>query len=327
MPRLLALVALFTLVASDHSSVRAQSVPSSSAARPAVEEIVASASKQVTVYLDTFRNLISQETKTLERFSKDGDLKRSRRIISTFIVYQSSRNENNIAEYRNVISVDGRPAGNPDERARDFFERLLKSQDAASELRRIENESSRYDDDLSVSGMTLFQGVALFEHIRPVMTFRLRGTEIVDGSESFVVEYEQTKPSPYITTDERQIPADGKTPVIYDIDLDFRDGGANGRLRGTLWIDAGSYQIRRERREFSVQPERSARRMPVAENVFEYQNSDFGILTPRRISVTAFRLNAKGELSAKENRVVLEYGKFTRPDVEVGSPEIRNPGY
>ncbi|MFN6964052.1 MAG: hypothetical protein ACK4S4_09840 [Pyrinomonadaceae bacterium] len=286
------------------------------------DEIVSRAADQVPVYLDKFRNLMSRETKTIESFAKNGELKRRRRVESTFLIYQSTRDEGLFAEYRNVVAVDGKPLEGADKRAADLFDRVRKAETSAAELRRLEDEGSRFDGDLSVTGMTFFQGVALFGHIRPSMEFRLKGTAAIDGSQTFVVDYLQTAPSPYVTTDPRRLPRDGKTPVIYDLD---HDGLIDGRLRGTLWIDAATFQIRRELREFAVQTPGASAPVTAARDSFEYVASEFGILTPRKIVVTTFRIDAKKGASREDERITMEYERFTRPDVEVRSSDVRSP--
>jgi hypothetical protein len=287
-----------------------------------VDDVINRASAQVPNYLSTFRNLISQETKTFTRYSKDGDVKKTKTIISTFIVYPSTKDENRIAEYRNVLSVDGKPVGNPEGRAKDFFERVVRSENSQAELRKIEDESSRFDE-ISVSGLTLFEGLPLLEHLRPNFSFRMAGMEKIDGYDTYRVDYEQVRASPYISIVESTVPSDGKMPVIYELESGTK-GPANERLRGTLWIDANTFQIRREKRQMTIQPENLARRVVTADNEFEYQNSDFGILTPRRIEFTSYRIDRKNEASVKEDSITLIYEKFTRADVEVKSSEIKN---
>jgi hypothetical protein len=287
-----------------------------------VDEAIDRAAIQVPNYLSTFRNLISQETKTFTRYSKDGDVKKTKKVVSTFIVYPSAKDENRIAEYRNVISVDGKPVGNPEGRAKDFFERVVKSESSQAELRKIEDESSRYDE-IAVNGLALFEGVPLLEHLRQYFSFKLNGTEKIDGYNAYRIDYEQVRASPYISINESTVPSDGKMPVIYELESGV-SGPANERLRGTLWIDAITFQIRREKRQMTIRPENFARRVVAADNEFEYQNSDFGILTPRRITYTSYRIDRKNDTSVKEDSITLEYEKFTRPDVEVKSSEVKS---
>ncbi|MEP7075872.1 MAG: hypothetical protein ABI878_08675, partial [Acidobacteriota bacterium] len=118
-------------------------------------------------------------------------------------------------------------------------------------------------------------------------------------------------------------PNSGKSGFDYEIDTDSNKE-LNGRLRGTLWIDVSTFQIRGEHRELTVQPDGVGKPMPVIVNDFEFQSSDFGILTPKRITHIQSRLMDKGQEAAKEIRLTLDYANFSRPDVEVKSSEVKN---
>ena len=74
----------------------------------------------------------------------------------------------------------------------------------------------------------------------------------------------------------------------------------------------------------TVQPEGFSRPVVGVSNEFEYQNSEFGILTAKRITYTTYRIDSKNGTSMPEDRAVLEYEKFTRPDVEVKSSEVKH---
>src|SRR5687767_15086830 len=113
----------------------------------AVDEIVRRAAEQTPVYVDAFKNLLSEETKTFEIYDRDGNVRKRRVVRSTFIVYQLSKDEKRIVEYRNVTAVDGKPLSQIDARAEEFFEKLVKVESSAKELERIESESQRYDEE------------------------------------------------------------------------------------------------------------------------------------------------------------------------------------
>src|SRR5688572_21859948 len=183
---------------------------------PTVDEIVRRAAEQTPVYVEAFKNLLSEETKTFEIYDRDGNVRKRRVVGSTFIVYQLSKDEKRIVEYRNVTAVDGKPLSQIDARAEEFFEKLVKVESSAKELERIESESQRYDEELYISNLTLFQAVALGENVRKYFDFTLKGKENIDGKEVYVVEYRQSRASPSITI--------GATPGIgsalnYDVEL------------------------------------------------------------------------------------------------------------
>src|SRR5215210_4006162 len=68
---------------------------------PTLQEIIDKAEAQTRVYVETFKNLLSEERKTFEIYDKRGEVKKRRSVVSTFIVYPLSKDENQITEFRN----------------------------------------------------------------------------------------------------------------------------------------------------------------------------------------------------------------------------------
>lgn len=287
-----------------------------------VDEVLRRADEQRKIYLEEFKNLLSEETKTFEIYDKKGDVKKRRTVKSTFIVYQLSKGDGQVAEYRNIVAVDGKPLGETDKRALDFFEKVAQAESANNELAKLHDESTRFDQEILVNGFTLFQSVALAEKLRPFFEFKLEGREMIDGAEVFVVSYRQIKQSPFIVVNSKKL-SSGVTPSLkYDVDLE-NDVDFMERLSGKFWIDALSFQVWREQRLITLRPDNFAAPVTFSEDVFEYQKSDFGILTPKKISHTQYELKKKERVSIKDGRVVFEYEKFTKPDVEVKSSEVK----
>jgi len=285
-------------------------------------EILDKAVGQTRIYLDTFKNLLSSETKTFEVYDKRGEVKKRRVVTSSFIVYQLSKDENRIAEYRNVLSVDGKTLDQTDTRAQDFFERVAKAESSGKELAEIEKESLRYDEELQLNGVTLFQALALAKNLRPLFEFTLEGKQIMNGAEVYVISYRQTRGSPDITlnSDENK-PSDGIV-LHFEVDVDG-DPVLNERMRGKFMIDAATFRLWREEREITVQPAGFDAPLAAVREDFDFQNSDFGMLVPKKITHTHYRIKTKEKLAVKEVQVTFEYSKFTRPDVEVKGAEIK----
>ena len=283
---------------------------------PTLPEILDKADGQTRIYLETFKNLLSEETKTFEIYDKRGEVKKRRSVVSTFIVYPLSKDENQITEFRSVISVDGKALEKTDQRAQEFFEQIVKVESSKKELERLQKESSRYDQDIYISGLTLFQSIALSRDLRSLFEFNIESTEQIDGSEVFLVAYRQTKQSPYITINSEAERDGGKLTQNFDVEID-KKVDLNERMRGKLWIDADTFQIRREQREMTIQPEGFTSPLIVVEDNFEFQNSDFGILTPKKVTHLQNRVKIKDKTAIKEIKVVFDYEKFTKPDVEV----------
>lgn len=286
---------------------------------PSIETLLSGAAEQRNTYINEFKNLLSQETKTFEIYDKSGGPKKRRTVVSTFIVYQSPIN-NGIGEFRNVISVDGRRVENADKRAQDFFVEIAKLERSNREWERIEKEGSRFDETITINGMTLFQAVVLADNIRPAFDFKIDGTEALHGRQVYVVSYKQTRDGKYISMDPDRMVADGKPELVYDVDVD-RDAVA--RVNGRFWIDGETFQIRKEERLVTVAYAASPPTVAV-ETILEYQNSSFAILTPKRIVFTQYRSAKKGRDAVKELAVTFEYENFTKPDVEVKASEVKN---
>ena len=285
------------------------------------EEIVKKADLQRLAYAAEFKNLLSEETKTFEEFGKKGEPKKQRIVKSIFVIYQLSKDENQIAEYRNVVTVDGKAVEKTEQRAQDFFERIAGVESTQKELQRIQDESSRFDGETSIEGFTLFQSAPLAENLRPFFEFTLEGQELIDGKTVHRVSYRQVRDSPFILVNSKNDGEKGKLTLNYSGEVKGSEN-INQRLNGKLWIDAETFQTRREVRVLSIKPRDIETPMILAENLFEYQNSDFSILTPKKITYTEYRIN-KNQPAAKRVRVTFDYENFTKPDVDVNSSEVK----
>lgn len=292
-----------------------------------LDMILANAANQTVNYREEFKNLLGEETKTFESFDKNGKSKKQTVIESNFIVYQSLKDETQVTEYRNVVKVDGKNVGDSEKRTTNLFENLSKSTSAQSELEDIQKESSRYDKTLDINGFTLFQVPVLAEHIRPFFDFRLDGQESIDGSDVYVVFYQQKSKSPFVIFNEDQ-PKPAKLFISFDANLPKSIDEPNALLRGKIWIDKQTFQIRRERRELMIQPAEVTNPLVVNETELEYQPSEVGILTPKRIVFTDYNVKSKDKgksiSTVLGNKATFVYTKFTKSDVEVKSGEVKN---
>ena len=293
-----------------------------------LETILKNANAQTLNYREEFKNLLSEETKTFETFDKNGNLKKRTVIESNFIVYQSAKVQNYVTEYRYVFKVDGKLVGDSEERTTELFEKIAKSDTAEQELARIQKESSRYDKTLDIIGLTVFQTPILADYSRPFFDFKLAGRETNGGREVFVVEFRQTKRSPYILIDEKN-PDTAKYGLTYNLDLPDSIKKSDVLLRGKLWIDAETFQLLREERDLTLQTENSPTPLFLLRNEFEYQPSDFKIFVPKRIALTYYELKSKDkgrQISTVLNtKATFEYAKFSKSEVEVKSNEVNSP--
>jgi hypothetical protein len=320
---------IFSLLFLAAVSVFGQRTPPDSSPTPvSIETIISQAEQQTANYRETFNNLLAQETKIFEEFGKNGEAKEHRVIESNFIVYQSIIDPTIISEYRNVVRVDGKEVSDNEQRTQDFFEKVLKSTTADKELQRIQNESNRYDKTLNISGLTLYQAPILLPHIRAAFSFEITGQDIVNGVEVYIISYTQKAKSPFVIFNDKQ-PKPRELWINFDFDLPGSIKDSNVFLRGIFWIDKQTFQIRREQREVVFQPNNSAGQFVAMKADFEYQKSEFGVLTPKKITLSDFDIKAKDKgreiTTTLDSRATFEYTKFSKSDVEVKSNEINTP--
>ncbi|MCY7375810.1 MAG: hypothetical protein LH472_07540 [Pyrinomonadaceae bacterium] len=290
-----------------------------------LEKVLDEAERQIVVYQETFRDLLATETKTFEEFDKNGELDGETIIESIFLVYQSAKDDKVSSELRNVVKVNNKLVPDSQARADRFLAELQKTKTLEKELEKIQNEGLRYDKTLIIVGFTLFEGIVLADNLRPVFDFKLVSTENYQGSEVFVVSYQQTKKSPFITIDEKQ-----SKDVGVNADFDINLPGALKKnekfLRGKLWIDAKTFQIRREERQIIVQT--NAAPLVAQETVFEYVPSEFGIQVPKKITFldnNLKKISKDDNFSAvKDTKVTFDYSKFKKTNVEVQISDDEN---
>lgn len=301
-----------------------QILPSPFPTPVSLETILAEAEKQTVRYKENFSNLLAEEIKTFEDYGKNGELKDTRRVESNFLVYQSAKNPGGIVEYRNVTKVDGKPIGNSEKRAEDFFNDVLRSDSAEKELEKIQRESTRYDKNLEIRGLTLNQAPILAEHIRRAFDFAIVNEEIYNDRQVYVINYLQKASSPYIIFNDDNTKPE-KLRISYQLDLPKSLRNLQPLLHGTLWIDKETFQVLQEWRDVVLPTNNGSKPIPVMEMTFEYQISELGVLTPKKITLTDnnIRVDKNGNYSlVKDNKATFEYTKFTRSDVEVKSGEV-----
>jgi len=282
-----------------------------------LETILTEAEKQVENYQETFKDLLAIEKKTFEKYGKKGDLKDETVIESNFFVYQSSKDAKTSTELRNVLKVDEKLVPDSQARADRFLGELQKTTTAKKELEKIQEEGGRYDKTIEISGMTLFEAITLADNLRPFFDFKLLGSENYEGRDVYVVAYQQTKKSPFITVNEKKTKEQGRF-ADFDVSLPGSLKKSDAFLRGKLWIDAQTFQIWREERQLAVQ---TAQPIVVQETIFEYQQSEYGILVPKKITLTdnsIKKTNKDNEFAALKNtRVIFDYSKFRKTNVEI----------
>ena len=295
---LIALVALFSVIGQGQTP------------QMPIEEIINNASQQATNYSEAFKNLLAEEVKVFETFDKNGKGKIKRTVVSTFIVYGLQNADGQIVEFRNVTTVDGKPVGGTDDRAQSFFEKIAAAGNSARERQQLADESLRFDPDIRIIGVTLFQAVPLTEKVRPALEFTRLPDGRLGGRRVSVVGYQQVRKTPEIEINTKTSEGTGDAAMNFFLDLKLEPPGTE-RLRGTFWIDAETFQTRREIREITAQPANFATPVVVSRTEFNYTDSLFEMLTPSTIVYTDYDLDRRKMASFADLRVTFTYSKFS----------------
>ena len=277
-----------------------------------IDKVLVEARKQTIAYREAFANLVGDELKTCVRFNGRGEIKKRSTVRSELLVYQSGKS-NGSAELRVVFEVDGKPVPDAKRRSEKLLEELSKTTTSITELDKLQRESTRYDKSTNIYGVTLNQATVLSPNLRGAIRFETAGTDLIDGRPVFVVKYLQTRPDPLIAFNPSR---ETGAYITINTNLPKQTSPDQLRLRGTLWVDRDTYQIRREVRDVIIDTDGS---QPLLSSLLDYTVSDFGILLPKRI---AFVFN---DVERKDGRLTVtskitadfEYSKFRRTNVEI----------
>jgi Sec-independent protein translocase protein TatA len=280
-----------------------------------LKELLRRAGLGMSEYKTRFKDLTAEEEQKIEEYDAQGKLEKQRRIASDLVIYQSQLDPTQMVEYRDVKSVDGVAIKKREARLVSLLNRSARADSVKKELDRIYRESRRYDLGHSFYGMTLNQGLPLDEKAREAFQFTPAGREQVNGQDAIVVEYQQVAQTPHFTSDLKSLPAPLK--------------GAEAFYRGRLWLDAGTAQLRREVREFTLRLPSLSQPLVMYRFDLDYADSRFGFLTPRRIAVTIYSRGRTGADKKPElllgGKVTFEYGAFRRFDVGVPDDSLNPP--
>lgn len=294
-----------------------QTMPTPSPTPASLDTILNEAAKQSLIYRETFRDLLATETKTFEKYEKDGSLDDTTKIESNFFVYQSSKDGKTSSELRNVTKVDDKLVPDSQTRADRFLGELQKAKTVEKELEKIQDESLRYDKSFVISGLTLYEAIPLMENMRPFFDFSFGGTENYQGRNVYVVNYRQRRKSPFITVNEKRSKEPG-LKADFDVNLPGSLKKTDKFLQGKFWIDAQTFQLVREERQIAVQ---TATPFVAQETVFEYEPSQYEIYVPKKIVFTDYTVKKGSDknnfTTVKNAQVTFNYSEFKRTNVDI----------
>ncbi|MBX7169957.1 MAG: hypothetical protein K1X72_03295 [Pyrinomonadaceae bacterium] len=287
-----------------------------------LSQILEKADQQRQIYEETFKNIFAEERKTFQTFDKNGGLKQMQQVESNFLVYQSNKNAEVITEYRNVTKFDGKKLLPDETNSEKFFKDLLQSNSVNEELTKIKFQSSKYDGDLMVSDLTLRQTPVLAEHIRPYFDFKIIGFE----NNQYLIQYQQIRKSPFVLVNDSES-TETRLTMDFGVALPKSFRETNARVRGKLWIDAKTFQICREERELTIQPENTPNPLVVFQVDFEFGKENLAIMVPKKITLVSYllKLQKKNLIAVKDAELNFEYSDFSSLDVNVKSSGMLEP--
>lgn len=289
------------------------------AQEPQLTRLLETAEKSTRKYIESFKNLIAEETKTIETFKKDQSLDEKRVVKSNFIVYQLQKGER-VSEFRTVYEFNGRKITQTDEQIVKFFEKLAKSDNANEEFKKLRKESVRFDGNFIVWGMTLRKDFLLLPQVREIFDYKIVGKETFNERSVYVVEYRQKEYSPYILVNPTKL--EGRKDGVgfqFDSILSSKLLPTNPRLDGVMWLDAENGEMWKNKYEVSIHSAILDKPIITNESSYEYQPSRFGIAVPKIITLTNYRtFGAPGKdlTVSKFATAVLTYTNFSELNSE-----------
>lgn len=297
------------------------------AQNPPLENLLEMAEKSTKKYIESFKNLIAEETKTIETYQKNQTIDEKRVIKSNFIVYQLQKGER-VSEFRTVLEYNERKVSQSDEQIVKFFEKLAQSADAREEFSKLRKESVRFDGDFIVWGMTLRKDFLLQPQVREIFDYKILGREKFYDRDVFIVEYRQKEYSPYILVNplKTEVRQDGNS-FRFDTILSEKLLPTNPRLNGVMRLDAANGEMWKNEYQVVIQPEILDKPLITNESFYEYQPSPFGIAVPKKITITSYRTfgtPGKDLTVAKFATTVLVYSNFSQLNSEAKDYKVDN---
>ena len=301
----------WTLLLTSFASANGQKLSDSE-----LQTFLRTATEKTSEYSNVFKNLTVEEIKTFEIFDKDGKTKSRKKIVSDLIVYEPETGEGKLGEFRNVREVGGRIIKESEKRTVKIFSELANAKSFAEELKKLNKESSRYDENLSLYGVTFSQFVPLASSLISSFRFEEIGRENIEGKEALILKFQQTSINPDINM---KIDA----PDFFEISNTF--------YRGTVWLDLNNRRILRLITELTAESAKFIEPFVTLRQEYYYQPGDFEIYLPRKIVSENFTPQAdkvvklqlktgKAKLLPQlQTRLIMEYKNFSKFNVTVKS--------
>jgi VWFA-related protein len=264
------------------------------------------ASREVERYVQAFTDLTADEMRVMRSFDEHGFAVKERSIQSVLVIYRLRNAPKSVAEYREVVSVDGHEIKGHASRAAKLWRELAEAHSPEEEVKRIRSDSERYDIGVDETGFTLYEGLPLRMQCVGDFLFHEVRRETENGHPVRVFEYRQLRPCGI---------------VAYHFSLPNQFGDAPLLHAGKMTLDAQTGQVVREDRNVYV-GSLSKQAPRVAHLVMDYSESRFGIRVPNKIFIETFLPGSAIDRASFDfrlhARMVQTYGPFSRFEVSIG---------
>jgi hypothetical protein len=242
----------------------------------------------------------------MRSFDEHGFAVKERTIQSVLVIYRLRNDKKSVAEFREVVSVDGHAVKGHGTRAAKLWRELAEAHSPEEEVERIRSDSERYDIGINETGFTLYEGLPLRSQCEGDFGFREVRREMANGHPVRVFAYRQIHPCGIVT---------------YHFLLPDQFADAPLLDTGEMALDAETGQVVREERNVYVG--NSGKHLPRAAHlVMDYAESRFSIRVPKNIVIETFLPgNAidRTQFDFRPHaRMVQTYGPFSRFEVSVG---------
>ncbi len=273
-------------------------------------DLLARATASARRYAEVIQDLTTEETTTILTYDDEGRVTGRRVFVSQIMVHRFTHSPGGM-EYRHVLSVDGREAGDREMRLQALASELANASSASEERELIERESRKFGlAPGNVRGMLSSSAQGIYSD-QEAFDAAIAGRETIDGMDFILVDYRRIRP---IRFSLRGFISGLISPFIDSPDLD------RIHVRGRLWLEASSGELWRDeggyfaegRPGFSEDPQ-------LVQFEYQYAQSSYGIFTPERFEFTPrFRIRSsrEGDFSPIE-RITQEFASFERFGADV----------
>ncbi len=202
----------------------------------ALDQLLALADASARRYAEVIQDLTTEETTTVLTYDDEGRLTERRVFVSQLMVHRFIHNSPSPGgmEYRHVLSVDGREAGDREMRVQDLARELANASFALEEMELIFRESRKFGlEPGNAGGMVAHSIVENVYRNREGFDLAVAGRETIDGMDFILVDFRQIRAIPFRRGLIARFAGVPDTAEIH--------------ARGRLWLEASTGDLWREK--------------------------------------------------------------------------------